>query len=166
MKLATNQAAAAAFSNRRIRVALLSALALAVLGLAAIAWLTDFFSLQGERTIYTADCAGGAWVGDICSGAPHAGDRYTFRAFKDRREVTVKRLGSTDEEHRMTNCSVVSGRDWSCGADARSVKSVVYTMVHGQAAEPAQVSRSTRCVSKLRWLTLAAAARRTETKDQ
>src|SRR5512138_1166253 len=154
-------------THRRINVALLSALALALLFLAAVAWLTDFFSLQGERTVYTADCVGGAWVGDRCSGSVHPGDRYRFRAFKDRREVTVKRLSSREDERTMTNCNVVSGRDWSCSGDGQSMKSIVLTMAHGEAvAEPAQSSKSTRCVSKFRWLALSAAARRSDTTSQ
>ena len=43
--------------------------------MAVYAWLVDFVALTGERTVYTADCVGGEWSGNLCTGALAAGDR-------------------------------------------------------------------------------------------
>ena len=46
----------------------LSLLAVTVF-IVALLWGSDRITMQGERTIYTADCERGTWNGDTCSGA-------------------------------------------------------------------------------------------------
>ena len=56
-----------------VRVWAFVAAAFAVLGFAA--WASDFVTMQGERTVSTDDCNGGAWQGDRCTGSVVAGTR-------------------------------------------------------------------------------------------
>ena len=52
--------------------------------LSALLWGSDRITLQGERTIFTVDCAGGVWEGARCTGNLVPGKRYAFRASKAR----------------------------------------------------------------------------------
>ena len=59
----------------------------AVVAVGLAVWAADFVTLQGERTIYTAGCNGGTWVGNRCTGKLAAADRFRFRALKAHGEV-------------------------------------------------------------------------------
>jgi hypothetical protein len=87
---------------------------LVVLGLALGAWANDQITMQGERTIYTAGCENGAWQGGRCSGKLVAGERYRFRALKNRREVLFWTLDSSTPSAKFTDCNIADGRNWKC----------------------------------------------------
>ena len=101
------------------------------LAVAFFMWATDFVTLQGEWTIYTADCVDGTWQGAECSGKLKASDRYRFRVLKAHREVLFWTLYDTGESGRFTNCDVQDGRTWTCPATANASRTITRRMTLG-----------------------------------
>ncbi|MEO8311330.1 MAG: hypothetical protein ABI520_09180 [Caldimonas sp.] len=126
---------------------------LAALGFAA--WASDFITMQGERTVYTVDCANGAWTGDSCSGQVVAGTRYRFRALKPHGEVIFWTVGTAEPSGKFSECTIRDGRNWVCKVCADASRSITLQMAQGVPvpALPA-VTRPFRAVSKWRWLLL------------
>jgi hypothetical protein len=138
-------------SWRTTLVAFVPLLVLAIVG----AWLNDFITLQGERTIYTVDCVGGAWEGDTCTGRLVAGDRYRFRALRVHSEVLFWRVGVKEASARLENCEIQDGRNWTCPAGADAARSITLVMDHGEAvASAAGATLPLHAVPKWRWLFL------------
>ena len=136
-----------------VRVWALVIAILAALGFAA--WASDFVTLQGERTIYTVDCAGGVWQGDRCSGRVAAGERYRYRALKPHGEVIFWTVGSKEPSGKFGECTIQDGRNWVCKACPDAARSITLQMAHGVPVGGAQnVTRPYRAVSKWRWLLL------------
>lgn len=122
--------------------------------LAFASWMTDFVTLEGEWTIYTAVCDGGDWVGSSCTGHLVPGARYRFRTLRAHREVLFWTAGDRGESGRFINCQIRDQRNWSCPATASTVRTITRQMVHGRpVAEPeaAQV----HCVPKWEWEALS-----------
>ena len=94
------------FGNRAWLVLVLAALAILV-------WASDHITLQGERTIYSVTCEGGAWDGLRCTGRLAAGDRYRFRASPSRNEVLYWVAGSRAPSGKYTDCKVASRDNWT-----------------------------------------------------
>jgi hypothetical protein len=119
------------------------------------AWAHDFISLTGERTVYTADCRQGTWVGNRCTGDIVAGERYKFRALRAHGEVIFWTACSAEPSGKFTGCNVESGRNWSCPPSADAARTITQSMAHGQPVPgPQHRTRAFRSVSKLRWLAL------------
>lgn len=119
---------------------------------AALAWGNDYFTLQGERTIYTVDCKEGGWKGDECTGKLLSGDRYRFRALKAHREVLFWTSGSSEPSGKYTDCVIHNGRNWSCKPNSDTPRTIAYQMVKGKPVrEPGSAAQPFHCVSKLRW---------------
>jgi hypothetical protein len=126
---------------------------LAALGFAA--WASDFVTMQGERTVYTVDCDGGAWEGDRCSGKVKAGDRYRYRALKPHNEVIFWTVGSKDPSGKFSDCQITDGRNWVCKVCADSPRSITLQMAQGKPVfDPKLGTKPFRAVSKWRWLLL------------
>jgi hypothetical protein len=95
-------------------------------------WATDFVTLQGEWTIYTADCVDGQWQGSTCSGHMTAGERYRFRVLKAHREVLFWTIGDDrNESGRFLNCVVQDGRTWTCPGAANAAQTITRRMTLG-----------------------------------
>jgi hypothetical protein len=125
-----------------------------LLVLAAVgAWLNDFITLQGERTIYTVDCVDGKWEGETCTGRQVAGPRYRFRALRIHQEVLFWRVGVQEKSGRMTDCDIQDGRNWRCPANGDAARSVTLVMDHGEAV-PGAGTLPLHAVPKWRWLVL------------
>jgi hypothetical protein len=128
----------------------------AALGFAA--WASDFVTMQGERTIYTVDCAEGSWQGDRCSGRVKAGSRYRYRALKPHNEVIFWTVGSTEPSGKFNDCKIQDGRNWVCNVCADARRSITLQMAHGKPVPGADASTSVtkpfHAVSKWRWLLL------------
>jgi hypothetical protein len=136
-----------------VRVWLFVIALLAALGFAA--WASDFVTMQGERTIYTVDCSGGAWQGDRCSGKVTAGTRYRYRALKPHGEVIFWTVGTNEPSGKFSECTIQDGRNWVCKVCADAARSITLELAQGvpvPAAEP--VTKPFRAVSKWRWLLL------------
>ena len=100
---------------------------------ALLLWGSDRITLQGERTIYTVDCEGGAWQGSECSGRLAPGKRYAFRASKSRHEVLYWIRGSDAPSGKYTECTVTDRDNWSCNvASGTGSTTIVFEMVKGQ----------------------------------
>jgi len=127
---------------------------LAALGFAA--WASDFVTMQGERTIYTVDCAGGVWQGERCSGRVAAGERYRYRALKPHGEVIFWTVGSKEPSGKFKECAIQDGRNWACKVCPDAARSITLQMANGHpvAATSPPVTRPFRAVSKWRWLLL------------
>ena len=114
--------------NRRISLFIL----LLLLGLGLVVWVTDFVTLQGEWTIYTVACQGGAWRNDACSGTLVPSNRYRFRALHAHSEVLFWTAGEKGRSGRYTDCTIQDGRDWSCMPNADAVRTITHQMVQGR----------------------------------
>ncbi|MBI3376670.1 MAG: hypothetical protein HY017_33565 [Betaproteobacteria bacterium] len=142
-------------SAKFIRTSLWVALAVAVALLGLTAWSNDFITLQGERTVYSAVCQQGVWVGDRCTGVLAAGDRYRFRALKPRGEVFFWISGSPERSGRFTECVITDGRNWTCKANADAPRSITLQLSGGRPViDPAANTRQFHAVSKIRWVLL------------
>ena len=104
-------------------------LVLVALGFAA--WASDFVTLQGERTIYTVDCDGGAWQGDHCSGQVAAGARYRYRALKPHGEVIFWTVGTSEPSGKFGECTIQDGRNWVCKVCPDAARSITLQMAQG-----------------------------------
>jgi len=119
------------------------------------AWASDFITLQGERTIYTADCDSGKWQGDRCSGKVKAGTRYRYRALKPHNEVIFWTVGSNEPSGKFNDCTIQDGRNWACKVCADASRSITLEMAHGKPVVTAAApTRPFRAVLKWRWLLL------------
>lgn len=129
---------------------------IALLALAGLfAWLNDFITLQGERTIYTVECEGGSWNGDACTGRLLAGTRYRFRALRIHDEVLFWRVGVKEESGRLTDCVIQDGRNWRCPLTTGAARSITLIMDHGEAVPGAAgTTLPFHPVPKWRWLFL------------
>jgi len=118
-------------------------------------WSTDRVTLQGERTIYTAECRSGSWNGNRCSGQIVAGPRFRYRALKLRGEVLFWVLGSKEPSAKLTGCTIQDGRNWTCPASADAPKSLTLALAGGEPLRnEAWPTRPFRSTSKVGWLLL------------
>jgi hypothetical protein len=123
--------------------------------LAGWAWFTDFVTIQGESTVYTARCEQGQWQGDRCTGRLGAGERYRFRALPRRREVLFWTLGRDEPSGRFAGCRIEDGRNWTCPGGADAPRTITTAVVRGRAIhDPSGATRPFHAVSKWRWLLL------------
>ena len=137
----------------RVWLALLGLLLLVI----AVAWLNDRVAWQGEHTVYTADCAGGAWQDARCTGRLVAGPRYRFRALKAHAEVLFWTVGSAQPSGKFVDCRIADGRNWSCPPNADAVRTIAHELAGGQAQRDAAVAlRDFHQVPKWKWLLLRA----------
>ena len=134
-----------------IRFWLIFSAVVVVLGIAV--WSNDFITLQGERTVYTAGCQQGAWIGNRCTGKLAAGERYRFRALTAHNEVFFWTAGDrTQPAGRFTQCEIKDGRNWKCQANADAPRTITLELSHGRPViDPAANTRPYHAVSKFRW---------------
>lgn len=120
--------------------------------IAAYAWAVDFFTIEGERTVYTVDCVEGQWAGQRCSSHLAAGKRVRFRALPAHGEVLFWTVGTSEPAGKLTNCQVDGGRNWTCPISADASRTITLRMVHGEPqADVARRTRDLHAVPKLRW---------------
>lgn len=129
-----------------------------VVALGFAAWASDFVTLQGERTVYTVDCTGGAWQGDRCTGTLKPGTRYRYRALKPHNEVIFWTVGTSERSGKFDDCKIQDGRNWVCKVGADAPRSITLQMAEGRPVPAVDgtpaVTKSFRAVSKWRWLLL------------
>ena len=137
-----------------MRTSLIWIAVLAALGL--LGWMSDFVTLQGERTIYTADCRGGSWNGTSCSGVVVAGKRFRFRALQIHREVLFWTVAAPQEASgKFSDCEIIDGRNWVCKNAVLNGQTITREMAHGKPV-PDQSGQATAYhqVAKWYWLLL------------
>lgn len=127
--------------------------------LALYAWAVDFITLEGEYTVYTADCMGGTWVGKRCSGSMRAGDRFKFHAVKAHRQVQFWKANAAEPAGVLSDCEILSDRNWSCPAsdNANAARTITLQMAQGRpTVDPRRRTRPFHSVPKLHWLLMQA----------
>lgn len=118
-------------------------------------WTTDKITFQGERTIYTVNCANGVWEGKRCTGELVASARYRYRALKARGEVLFWVLGANEPSSKLTGCTIQDGRNWTCPVSADAKNSITLALVAGEPqANAAWPTRPLHAVSKMNWIFL------------
>lgn len=141
----------------RLRAGLWWLAALALVGLCAWVWLNDQITMQGERTIYTAQCEGGEWTGSRCTGTLRPGERYRFRALKNRREVLFWVLGASSPSAKFTNCSIQDGRNWKCVPAPDTPRTIIREIASGEpVADDTPFGLPFHGISKWKWYLLKA----------
>ena len=124
-----------------------------LLGFAA--WASDFVTMQGERTVYTVDCIGGAWQGDRCSGQLAAGTRYRYRALKPHGEVIFWTVGTAEPSGKFSDCDDPGRPQLGLqGLPRRRPLDHAADGAGRAGRRPPAVTRPFRAVSKWRWLLL------------
>ena len=128
---------------------------LVLISLTVAAWLTDFITLKGERTVYAANCKGGNWRGETCTGKLAAGERYRFRVLKAHNEVLYWTAGKEGTLGKLTDCVITSGRNWRCQPTVSPVNTVALEIFHGKVVPRAGANIvGAHLVSKARWYVL------------
>ena len=127
-------------------------------------WTTDKITLQGERTVYTVTCGSGGngstgttgmWDGKRCTGELDAGPRYRYRALKARGEVLFWVVGANEPSSKLTDCTIVDGRNWTCPVTVDADKSITLALTGGDAlTNTAWPTRPFHGVSKMTWIFL------------
>ena len=124
-------------------------------------WTTDKITLQGERTVYTVTCGSGGngspgvWEGNRCTGELDAGPRYRYRALKVRGEVLFWVVGANEPSSKLTGCTVMDGRNWTCPVSPDANKSITLALSSGDPiVNAAWPTRPLHGVSKMTWIFL------------
>lgn len=99
--------------------------------LLGVGWAKDALTLEGERTVYTARCDGGAWVGLRCTGKLIAGERHRFRALKAKHEVLFWTVGSDEPSGKYDDCTIENSRNWVCRPRPNEKPTITYELVSG-----------------------------------
>jgi hypothetical protein len=124
----------------------------ALAAFAVLVWANDTVTLQGERTIYTVSCEGGAWHGEHCTGKLAAAARYRFRALKPHAEVLFWTVGASAPSGKFDACTIVDGRNWICKPCADASRTITLQMAHGYAVpNPNGPTKPFHAVQKWRW---------------
>ncbi len=128
-----------------------------VVALATLAWMSDTVTLQGERTVYTVKCENGSWEGQHCTGRLAVAERFRFRALQVHREVLFWTSGSSQPSGKFSDCTIESGRDWSCRCESEAADTITCQMLHGRPVRQNNpLLRTFHAVAKWRWLLLRA----------
>ena len=119
-----------------------------------LGWMSDFVTLQGERTIYTAECPGGSWNGTSCPAGVVAGKRFRFRALRVHREVLFWTVGAPQEASgKFSDCEISDGRNWACKNAVLDGQTITRAMAHGKPVQDGQATPYHQ-VAKWYWLFL------------
>jgi hypothetical protein len=130
---------------------------LAFAALVAFGWATDRIRPQGERAVYTVDCAPGTWEGNKCFGVLVAGRQLRFRVVAARREVQFWTVGSPAVSGKYSDCKVQDAENWSCRADTQTPNFIAHQMIGGHpVTDPGVPTLPFHEIQKWRWLLLRA----------
>ena len=117
-----------------------------------IIWADDAISLQGQRSVYTAECQDGGWQVMHCVGRLAAGARYTFQVAKGRNEVLFWRLDAPRAIGHLTNCVIADGRNWTCKSEPDAERAITMQMQNGSPMPSQNGNPSAfHAVPKWRW---------------
>jgi hypothetical protein len=137
---------------------IVSAAVIALVG--GLMWLSDFITPEGQWTVYTVDCEGGVWKGNICTGQLSAGPLYQFIALPLSGQVVYWSDGTADRPGTLSHCTVESNRTWRCPAAGPVVRTITTRLEHGRAMhDRSGKAREFHSVPKWRWLLLSAGVR-------
>jgi len=115
-------------------------------------WASDRITLQGERTIYSVDCAQGTWDGNRCTGRLVPGPRYAFRVSPRRHEVIYWIRESEAPSGKYTDCSVKDRDNWTCNVQIGQPAAAAYEMKDGRPTRGTRgLTIAFRDVPKWKW---------------
>jgi hypothetical protein len=118
-------------------------------------WAADRVTWQGERTIYTVACDGGAWDGMRCAGRLKAGELHRFRSSRSRNEVLYWVAGSSQPSGKYTGCQVKDRDNWTCTAAPDQPPSIAHQLAHGKPMPTAAgLALPYRAIAKWKWWVL------------
>jgi len=118
-------------------------------------WATDRITLQGERTIFTVKCNGGAWQGRRCTGTMVPGEQYAFRASHTRNEVVYWVRWSNAPSGKFTDCMVKDRDNWTCNVQLDQNPALTFEMAKGKPTRGVQgIAMPFHNVSKWKWWAL------------
>lgn len=124
----------------------------ALLVLLAFLCASDQITLENERTVFTAECRGGAWEGARCNGELMAGARYRFRALRPHGEVLFWTQGSSEPSGKLAPCKIQNGRNWICDQGPDATRSITLQMARGRpVTQPGAQTQPFHAVAKWRW---------------
>lgn len=127
--------------------------------LCGVGWLHDFITMDGAKTVYTAQCAGGEWRGAFCSGTLKAGDRYRFRSLKPHAEVIFWVAGASGPSGKLAPCVIDNAKEWTCSHGPDSGRTITHEMKFGHPVpEPKGPALGFHPVGKWKWLLLNSGA--------
>lgn len=130
-------------------------LVLASLGF--VIWSSDQVTLQGERTIHTVTCEGGAWDGLRCTGRLAAGELHRFLVSKNRNEVVYWISGSSTPSGKYTDCKVTDRDNWSCNVGVAERRAIATELSYGRpTANGSGPTLPFHAVAKWKWWALRA----------
>jgi hypothetical protein len=118
------------------------------------AWLHDFFTSTGAKTVYTAECAGGAWRGRTCTGHLVVADRHRFKPLKAHSEVLYWVAGSSDPSRKLEGCKIDNAKDWTCPIPADAHAMIATAMQYGEPIGQPGKTMAFHAVPKWKWLLL------------
>jgi hypothetical protein len=122
---------------------------------AAFLWASDRITPEGERTVYTVDCAGGPWQGEHCTGRLVPAKRFRFRALKAHGEVVFWTVGASAPSGKFSDCVVTGGRDWACKPSADASRTITLQMARGvPVADATGHAQPFHAIAKWRWFGL------------
>jgi hypothetical protein len=131
----------------------------AVLFVGTLVWASDRITLQGERTIFTANCEHGEWVDGRCTGRLVPGDRYAFRASVGRQEVLYWIRGARSPYGKLSDCKVKDRDNWTCTVPTGSGSTMTQAMIGGQPTSGcADLPTPLHRIAKWRWWAMKLAA--------
>jgi len=136
------------------KVPLYGTLAFTAVLLCLTAWLHDFFSTTGAKTVYTAECLDGAWRGKSCTGRLVAGDRHRFKILKPHHEVLYWVAGSSEPSRKLEGCKIDNAKDWACPLPADAHAIILTEMRHGDPVAQSGKTKPFHVVPKWKWLLL------------
>lgn len=120
--------------------------------LTIVIWASDRVTAEGQRTIYTVDCAQGEWKELSCTGKLTAGDRYRYLSLKARNEVLFWTAGSKEPSGKFTECNVQDRGNWVCKPNSDTGRSITHEMVDDRAIrDSAGATRPFHAVPKWKW---------------
>lgn len=119
---------------------------------AVLAWASDKVGIEGERTVYTVQCVGGSWQGNVCTGRLAAGDLHRFRASRSRGEVIYWIASSPAPSGKFTRCQVKDRGNWKCGAPPPGQPpTITREMANGRPVREAGQGADFHAVRKWEW---------------
>lgn len=136
---------------RSLKIRLWLFLGVAIAGIGFLMWSSDAITLQGEWTLYTVRCEGGAWQGRHCSGHLVAAERHHFVVDKAKHEVALEVVGAQASSGRLSQCTIADGRSWTCAVGGSGVRPITQQLIRGEPVDPQEGPGHALLVGKRTW---------------
>ena len=136
-------------SGRRLLRKVWLGMAVLLVAAAVQAWMSDFVTLEGRWTVYTATCSDGAMP---CRRPDKPGAKIRFTPRKNTGALEYRVLEARERTGSLNACSVVDARNWSCPPSVAAAASMPASVLDGHATPNDSLPYA--IVSKSRWMML------------